>query len=578
MISGILASPGIAIGKALLIKEKSINIYTYQIPPNHIDKEINKFLDAKKETINQLEKIKNKSKKFFKNKKENIFTSHIMILKDQELEKEIILSIKQQLNTAEHAVNLILSKQINYLNDIQDEYLKNRAIDIQDIRNRILRNLLKINTINLKEIQEKVILIAHDLTPSEIAQMNFKYILGFITELGGYTAHTAIMARSLSIPAIVGVTNILNQIKNNDCIILNAVNNQIIINPKQETINQIKIIQKKEYFKKQNLNKIKHLSPITLDNHKIEISANIGNINDLNYAQKYGAQSIGLYRTEFLFMERTKLPSEDEQFVSYKTIAQKMKNQSVTIRTLDIGGDKKIPYMHFKKEENPFLGWRAIRISLDKKEILYTQLRAILRASQFGRLRILFPMIISIEEIQTLKEEIKQIKQDLNKKRILFDSNIPIGIMIETPSSAIIAEHLIKEVDFFSIGTNDLTQYTLAVDRGNQLVSKLYNPFHPSVLSLIHKVIQISHKNGKWTGMCGELASNELATILLLGMGLDEFSTNPSSILKIKNIIRKVTLYDAKRITQQVLKQKNIYNIMKLIQQFMMLLKHNVTI
>ncbi|CAL4042046.1 Phosphoenolpyruvate-protein phosphotransferase [Buchnera aphidicola (Phyllaphis fagi)] len=569
MISGILASPGIAFGKALLLQEEPIIIYKKKILPINIHKEINKFYHAKNQTIQQLEKIKNKSNNFFKNQEENIFTSHIMILEDKELEKEIISSITENLNTAENAVELMISEQIKNLNNIKDEYLKNRIIDIRDIGNRLLKNILNIHTMNFKIIKEKVILIARDLTPSEIAQMNFKYILGFITELGGSTAHTAIMARSLEIPAIVGATNSTNQIKNNDFIILDGINNKIIINPNQETIKKIQKIQIEYYFQKKQLNKIRNLPSITIDNHEVEISANIGNINDITNAKKYGAKSIGLYRTEFLFMERSQLPSEEEQFLAYKEVAQKMHNKPVTIRTMDIGGDKEIPYMNFPKEENPFLGWRAIRISLDKKEILHTQLKAILRASQFGKLRILFPMIISLEEIQSLKKEIQKIKIELNQKKIIFDTNIPIGIMIETPAAAIIAKFLIQEVDFFSIGTNDLTQYTLAVDRGNDVISKLYNPFSPSVLYLIQKIINVSHQYGKWTGMCGELAGNEQATILLLGMGLDEFSMNPAFIPKIKNIIRKVKLHDAKKLAKKVLQQSTIQNVTKLINNFM---------
>ncbi|CAL4318186.1 phosphoenolpyruvate-protein phosphotransferase PtsI [Buchnera aphidicola] len=567
MISGILASPGIAFGKALILKKSTIKICKKNILHKNIDQEITKFIEAKKKTIVQIQNIQKKSKIILKNEEISIFEGHIMILEDIEFEKDIIELIKNTLCTADFAIQKVISKQIQKIKNIPNEYLKNRAIDIQDIGDRLLKNILNINIINLKEIQEDIILVAKDLTPSETAQMNFKYIKGFITDLGGETSHTSIIARSLEIPAIVGTENCTKKIKNGDFLILNAIDNQIFINPKQQTINSIQKNQDQYLKKKKKLTQLKKLPAITIDNHKIEISANISNINDISNAKKYGAESIGLYRTEFLFMERNQLPSEEEQFLAYKEVATKMQNKPINIRTMDIGGDKEIPYMNFPKEENPFLGWRAIRISIDKKEILETQLKAILRASAFGKIRILFPMIISVEEIQILKEAIEKMKHVLNKKKILFDKNIEIGIMIETPSAAIIAKYLIKEVDFFSIGTNDLTQYTLAVDRGNKLIAHLYNPMSPAILTLIKNIIEASHQANKWTGMCGELASYELATILLIGMGLDEFSMNPSCIPKIKKIIRKITFQDAYQLSKMILKQPTTEKIIKLLNE-----------
>ncbi|CAL4318219.1 phosphoenolpyruvate-protein phosphotransferase PtsI [Buchnera aphidicola] len=568
MISGILASPGMAFGKILLLNSENISINQKKIYQYNIPSEINKFIKAKEKTIKQIQKIQKNSKKKFKKNEENIFIGHIMILEDSEFEKEIIFDITNNLNSAAYAIEFILSKQIKKIQNIKNEYLKNRAIDIHDIKNRLLKNILNINTINLKNITEKVILVAHDLTPSETAQMNFKYILGFITNMGGSTAHTSIMARSLEIPAIVGTGNITKKVKNGDFIILDGIKNQIVINPTQCKIDDFQKT-KNIYLKNQKqLKKLKHLPAITIDKHKIEISANVSNTHDILNAKKYKAESIGLYRTELLFMQRTELPSEEEQFQEYKKAALMMSNKSVIIRTMDIGGDKEIPYMNFPKEENPFLGWRAIRISLDKKEIFQTQITAILRASAFGKLKILFPMIISIEEIQKLKNEIKKIKYELKKKKISFDQDIKIGIMIETPSSAIIAHHLIQEVDFFSIGTNDLTQYTLAVDRGNKLIAHLYNPIHPSVLQLMKQVVDASHEYNKWTGICGELASNETVTVLLIGMGLDELSMNPSFIPKIKNIIRKTNLYDAQILSKLILKQNTTKKIITLLNEF----------
>ncbi|CAL4042009.1 Phosphoenolpyruvate-protein phosphotransferase [Buchnera aphidicola (Takecallis arundicolens)] len=570
MISGILASPGLAFGRALLLQTETILIKKKKITPINIECEIEKLSQAKIKSIQQLKNIQKQSKKIFSKKESDIFEGHIMILEDIELEKEIITLIKKKYRTAEFAIEYSISKQVEKIKKIKNIYMQNRAIDVRDIGNRWLRNLLNLKTINLKNITEQVILIAHDLTPSQTAQMNFKYIQGFITNLGGETAHTSIMARSLEIPAIVGTGNITEKVINGDFIILDSINNKILINPDKKTINSFKIQKQKYLNKKKKLKKFISLPAITIDKRKIEISANVSNMQDILNAKKYGAESIGLYRTEFLFMERTELPSEKEQFHEYKKAAVMMKNRPVIIRTMDIGGDKEIPYMNFQKEENPFLGWRAIRVSLDRKDILGTQLRAILQASHFGKLRILFPMVISIEEIQELKEEISQAKYILNKKKIPFDQNIKIGIMIETPASAIIANHLIQEVDFFSIGTNDLTQYTLAVDRRNDLISHLYNPMSPSILKLIYKVINASHQAGKWTGMCGEFAGNEKATILLLGMGLNEFSMNASFIPKIKKIIRKTTFKKAQELSNMVLKQTTTKNIMTLISNFIL--------
>ncbi|WP_295165136.1 phosphoenolpyruvate-protein phosphotransferase PtsI [uncultured Buchnera sp.] len=568
MISGILASPGIAFGKALLLKEEKIVINRKIIAIKNITTEIERFFEGRKKSIEQLTKIKTKTREKFGEKKESIFEGHIMFLEDEELEKEIIALIQERNISAAAASELIIEGQAKALEELEDEYLKNRAIDVRDIGSRLLKNILNLNIIDLNNINSEVILIAKDLTPSETAQINLEYILGFITDLGGRTSHTSIMARSLEIPAIVGTGNITQIVKNNDYIILDSINNEIFINPLNQLIKQKKEIKKKYIYKKNRLIILKNLPATTIDGHNVKIGSNIGNLKDVDSAKRNGAECIGLYRTEFLFMGRNSLPTENEQFEAYKKIAQVMENKSVIIRTMDIGGDKELPYMNLPKEENPFLGWRAIRISMDRKEILHAQLNAILKASAFGKIHILFPMIISVEEIRILKLEIKKLQNQLNNNNIPFDKNINIGIMIETPASAIIAEYLIKEVDFFSIGTNDLTQYTLAVDRGNDLISHLYNPMNPSVLKLIKQVIDVSHLNGKWTGMCGELAGDERATILLLGMGLDEFSMSSISIPKIKEIIRKISFHDAQKLAQKALTLPTTREILHLLETF----------
>ncbi|QJC36275.1 phosphoenolpyruvate-protein phosphotransferase PtsI [Enterobacteriaceae endosymbiont of Donacia cincticornis] len=568
MISGILASPGISFGRAFLLKIDNIIINRKKITDNQIDIEINKFLNSQKKSIEQLEYIKIKLLKNCDSEKKSILDGHILLLQDEEMTKEVILLIKKKFISADAAVDFVIKSQIKILQNLHDQYLKERAIDIRDIGNRLIKNILNLNIINLNDIDKKIILIAKDLTPSETAQLNLNKILGFITDLGSKTSHTAIMARSLEIPAIVGTGNITKKVKTNDYIILDSINNHIFINPSQEIIKEKKILLKKYIIEKEKLKKSSNLPAQTKDNYKIKICGNIGSLKELKNIKNNGADGIGLYRTEFLFMNRNSLPTEEEQFYIYKTLAINMNKKPVIIRTMDIGGDKKISYMNLPKEENPFLGYRAIRISIDRKDILHTQLRAILRASSFGNLHIMFPMIISIDEVLFLKDELKHLKNELQKQKYDFNKNISIGIMIETPASAIISHFLIKEIDFFSIGTNDLTQYTLAVDRGNDLISHLYNPIHPAILCLIKRVIDASHEEGKWTGMCGELASDEFFIPVLLGMGLNELSMNAISIPKIKNIIRNTKISKAKELANNILLQPTIKNIQNLLLEF----------
>ncbi|HIG4592812.1 TPA: phosphoenolpyruvate-protein phosphotransferase PtsI [Klebsiella pneumoniae] len=568
MISGILASPGIAFGKALLLKEDEIVIDRKKISADKVDQEVERFLSGRAKASAQLEVIKTKAGETFGEEKEAIFEGHIMLLEDEELEQEIIALIKDKHMTADAAANEVIEGQATALEELDDEYLKERAADVRDIGKRLLRNILGLSIIDLSAIQDEVILVAADLTPSETAQLNLKKVLGFITDAGGRTSHTSIMARSLELPAIVGTGSITAQAKNGDYLILDAVNNQVLVNPSNEQIEALRNLQAQVAEEKAELAKLKDLPAITLDGHQVEVCANIGTVRDVEGAERNGAEGVGLYRTEFLFMDRDALPTEEEQFAAYKAVAEACGSQAVIVRTMDIGGDKELPYMNFPKEENPFLGWRAVRIAMDRKEILRDQVRAILRASAFGKLRIMFPMIISVEEVRALKKEIEIYKQELRDEGKAFDESIEIGVMVETPAAATIARHLAKEVDFFSIGTNDLTQYTLAVDRGNDMISHLYQPMSPSVLNLIKQVIDASHAEGKWTGMCGELAGDERATLLLLGMGLDEFSMSAISIPRIKKIIRNTNFEDAKVLAEQALAQPTTDELMTLVNKF----------
>ncbi|HBZ14129.1 phosphoenolpyruvate-protein phosphotransferase PtsI [Pantoea sp. NPDC088449] len=568
MISGILASPGIAFGNALLLKEDEIVISRKKITDDQVEQEVQRFLDGRSKAATQLEAIRIKAGETFGEEKAAIFEGHIMLLEDEELEQEIIDLIKKDHATADAAAHSVVEGQAVALEELDDEYLKERAADVRDIGKRLLQNILGLHIVDLSAIAEESILVAKDLTPSETAQLNLKKVLGFITDLGGRTSHTSIMARSLELPAIVGTGNVTATVKNGDFLILDGVNNKVYVNPTEEVQEELKAIQTQYLSEKHELAKLKDLPAITLDGHQVEVCANIGTVRDVAGAERNGAEGVGLYRTEFLFMDRDSLPTEEEQFQAYKAVAEAVGSQAVIVRTMDIGGDKDLPYMNLPKEDNPFLGWRAIRIAMDRKEILHAQLRAILRASSFGKLRIMFPMIISVEEVRILKGELELLKTQLREEGKSFDETIEVGIMVETPASAVIARHLAKEVDFFSIGTNDLTQYTLAVDRGNDLISHLYNPMSPSVLGLIKQVIDASHAEGKWTGMCGELAGDERATLLLLGMGLDEFSMSAISIPSIKKIIRNTNFEDAKALAEQALDQPTADDLMNLVNKF----------
>lgn len=568
MITGIAASPGVVFGKALVLKEEPIVLNTKKITADQIDAEKAKFFAGREKAAAQLTAIKEKARRTLGEEKEAIFEGHLMILEDEELEEEILGYIADNLVTADVAASKVIDMQASMLAEIDDEYLKERAGDIRDIGNRLLRNILNMHIIDLGDIQEEVILVAYDLTPSETAQLNLDKVLGFITDIGGRTSHTSIMARSLELPAIVGTNDITARVKTGDTLILDAVNNQIHINPSDAALAEFKAIQERVAAEKAELAKLKDLPAETLDGHRIEVAGNIGTIRDVDGVLRNGGESVGLYRTEFLFMDRSELPGEDEQFEAYKEIVEAMNGKQVVLRTMDIGGDKELPYLNLPKEMNPFLGWRAVRIGLTRREILDTQLRAVLRASAFGKLAVMFPMIISVEEIRELKAIVAELKAQLRAEGKAFDENLQLGIMVETPSAAVNARHLAKEADFFSIGTNDLTQYTLAVDRGNEIIAHLYNPLSPSVLNLIKQVIDASHAEGKWTGMCGELAGDVRATALLLGMGLDEFSMSAISVPHVKKLARSINYADAKALADEALAQPTAADIEKLVNDF----------
>ena len=569
MITGIPASPGIVFGKALVLKEEKIVLDFQKISEDQIESEVARFYAGREAAVEQLNSIHQRALKSLGEEKAAIFEGHLMILEDEELEEEIIDYLRSNKVNASVAASKIIDQQVEMLSEIDDEYLKERAGDIRDIGNRLIKNILGMHIVDLGDITEESILVAYDLTPSETAQLNLEKVLGFITDIGGRTSHTSIMARSLELPAIVGTNDVTARVNTGDYLILDAVNNRVYVNPTQAEIDELKTLEAKLAEEKAELAKLKDLPAVTLDGHKVEVVANIGTIRDCEGAHRNGAEGVGLYRTEFLFMDRDQLPSEEEQFIAYKEVVEAMEGRLVVLRTMDIGGDKELPYLNLPKEMNPFLGWRAVRIALDRREILHVQLRAVLRASAFGKLAVMFPMIISVEEIRELKSVLETLKAELRAEGKAFDENIQVGVMVETPSAAVNAKFLAKEVDFFSIGTNDLTQYTLAVDRGNELISHLYNPMSPSVLGLIKQVIDASHAEGKWTGMCGELAGDERATLLLLGMGLDEFSMSAISVPRIKKLIRHVNYQEVKALADEALQKPTSAEIEQLIQAFL---------
>ena len=569
MITGIPASPGIVFGKALVLKEEKIVLDTQKISEDQVEAEVARFYAGREAAVEQLNSIHQRALKSLGEEKAAIFEGHLMILEDEELEEEIIDYLRSNKVNASVAASKIIDQQVEMLSEIDDEYLKERAGDIRDIGNRLIKSILGMHIVDLGDITEESILVAYDLTPSETAQLNLEKVLGFITDIGGRTSHTSIMARSLELPAIVGTNDVTARVNTGDYLILDAVNNRVYVNPTQAEIDELKTLEAKLAEEKAELAKLKDLPAVTLDGHKVDVVANIGTIRDCEGAHRNGAEGVGLYRTEFLFMDRDQLPSEEEQFIAYKEVVEAMEGRLVVLRTMDIGGDKELPYLNLPKEMNPFLGWRAVRIALDRREILHAQLRAVLRASAFGKLAVMFPMIISVEEIRELKSVLETLKAELRAEGKAFDENIQVGVMVETPSAAVNAKFLAKEVDFFSIGTNDLTQYTLAVDRGNELISHLYNPMSPSVLGLIKQVIDASHAEGKWTGMCGELAGDERATLLLLGMGLDEFSMSAISVPRIKKLIRHVNYQEVKALADEALQKPTSAEIEQLIQAFL---------
>ena len=552
MYKGTGASPGIALGKALVIEHSELNIEKKTI--ENVDVEVEKLNAAVEESKKELEQVKERAKVELGEHEAEIFEAHLLVLQDPELIDQTVAKIRDEKVNADFALNEVKEMFVNIFESMDNEYMRERAADIKDVTNRILRHILGIKVVDLSALSEEVVLIAHDLTPSDTATMNKKMVLGFLTNIGGRTSHTAIMARTLEIAAVVGLDDITDKVKDGDYIVFNGETGQVIVNPEEKVINEYKELKAKFDEEKEALKQLIGKPSITLDERHVELAGNIGSPNDLEGLLKNDAEGVGLYRTEFLYMDKEdSFPTEEEQYEAYKAVLEGMNGKPIVIRTLDIGGDKELKYFKMEEEMNPFLGYRAIRLCLDRTDIFKTQLRALYRASVHGKLRIMFPMISSLEELLKAKSVIKEVLAEMDDEGIEYAKDVEVGMMIEIPSAAVISDILAKHVDFFSIGTNDLIQYTCAVDRMNQKISHLYNQFNPAVLRLIKMVIDNAHKEGKWVGMCGEAAGDKRMIPILLGMGLDEFSMSPISILPARKFITSVKHEDMKKFAQEVL-------------------------
>lgn len=551
LLNGIAASNGIAIAKAyrLIEPELSTSKRTIEVPAD----EQARFRAAIETSKQELESIRDKAEKDLGADKAAIFEAHLLVLSDPELLTPIEDRIKTESINAEFALKETADMFVMMFEQMDNEYMRERAADIRDVTKRVLAHLLGVQIPNPSMIAEEVIVIAEDLTPSDTAQLNRQFVKGFTTDVGGRTSHSAIMARSMEIPAVVGTKAATAEIQNGDLVIVDGLTGVVHINPTPELVKRYKDEYTAYEAQKAEWAKLVNEPTISVDGKQVELVANIGTPKDITGVIQNGGEGVGLYRTEFLYMGRDQLPTEDEQFEAYKAVLEGLSGKPVVVRTLDIGGDKELPYLNLPKEMNPFLGHRAIRLCLEEQEIFRTQLRALLRASSFGNLKIMFPMIATLGEFRQAKAILEEEKQELLKNGVSVSDHIEVGIMVEIPSTAVMADTFAKEVDFFSIGTNDLIQYTMAADRMNEQVSYLYQPYNPAILRLVKMVVDAAHKEGKWAGMCGEMAGDEVAIPLLLGLGLDEFSMSATSILKARSLITKLSQSEMESLAVSVL-------------------------
>lgn len=549
MLKGIAASSGVAISKVYKL-ERPVLV----VNPNFsdVETELTVFNESLEKTKVDIEKVKTKAVGRLSDDELAIFDAHLMVASDPEFIGQIEEQIKNG-SSVSAAVESVKSMFVGMFEAMEDEYFRERAADIKDVTYRLLAHTLNVKVPDLSLIDEEVIIVAYDLTPSDTAQLDRQFVKGFATEIGGRTSHSAIMARSLEIPAVVGIKGIMAHTNNDDVLILDALLGDVLVNPEKEVIDvyRNKELEYAEY--RESLKQLISAESQTVDGHRVELSGNIGNAKDVVGVLENGADGVGLYRTEFLYMDATSLPTEDAQYNAYKAVLEAMGEKLVVIRTLDIGGDKELSYLKFPHELNPFLGYRALRLCLDRTDIFRTQLRALLRASVHGNLAVMFPMVATVDEFRQAKALLEEERQNLKEEGMAVSDHLQVGIMIEIPAAAVNARNLAKEADFFSIGTNDLIQYTMAADRMNQQVSYLYQPYNPSILNLIKMAIDGAHAEGKWCGMCGEMAGEELAVPVLLGLGLDEFSMSATSILAARKMVRSLNYQEMKEMANRAL-------------------------
>ncbi|EAG2223982.1 phosphoenolpyruvate--protein phosphotransferase [Listeria monocytogenes] len=565
-LKGIAASDGIAIAKAYLLVEPDLSYEKTEV--TDVESEVKRFESALEVSRTELSMIREKAAKDLGEDKAQIFDAHLLVLNDPELTGPIEESIKNSKTNAETALQETTDMFIGMFESMDNEYMRERAADIKDVRKRVLSHLLGVTIPNPALIDEEVVVVAADLTPSDTAQLNRNFVKGFVTDIGGRTSHSAIMARSLEIPAVVGTKEVTASVAKNDIVIIDGLEGNVIIHPTEEQIAHYEKIKSDFALQQAEWDKLKNEKTVSKDGVHVELAANIGTPNDLEGVISNGGEAVGLYRTEFLYMGRDNFPTEEEQFEAYKAVVSGMDGKSMVVRTLDIGGDKTLPYLELPEEMNPFLGFRAIRLCFANEELFRTQLRALLRASVYGNLKIMFPMIATVNEFRQARDILLDEKAKLKAAGTEVSDSIELGIMIEIPAAAVLADQFAKEVDFFSIGTNDLIQYTMAADRMNERVSYLYQPYNPSILRLVKMVIDASHKEGKWTGMCGEMAGDQTAVPLLLGLGLDEFSMSASSILKSRSLIKRLDQSEMVKLAEEALNKSTAEEVVELVEKY----------